>query len=87
MTMIDKGASAAVSGGPARTDLDPAPVPVWSGAEKAKAVRALREGRITAEEAQERYGLTPEEIAAWERTLNSMAVRARRTRREPAPAA
>jgi transposase-like protein len=86
MTMTTKGASAPISGGPAWTDRDQVPVPVWSGAEKAEAVRALREGRITAGEAQERYGLTPEEIAAWERTLNSMGVRRRRTPREPAPA-
>ena len=82
--MTSKGASAPISGGAARTDRHVS-VPVWSGAEKAEAVRALREGLITPGEAQERYGLTPEEIAVWERTLNSMGVRRRRTPREPAP--
>jgi transposase-like protein len=83
--MTTKGASAPISGGAALTDRAHVSVPVWSGAEKAEAVRAVREGRITAGEAQERYGLTPEEIAAWERTFNSMAVRGRRTPPEPAP--
>jgi hypothetical protein len=47
-----------------------------SGLRKAEVVAALRSGLISSEEACEAYGLSPEEIAAWERALDSLKVRA-----------
>ena len=53
-------------------DLSP---PRISGLRKAEIVAALRSGVISNEEACEAYGLSPEEIAAWERALDSLKVR------------
>lgn len=52
-----------------------------NGTRQASIVAAIGRGTITADEARERYGLSPEEIAAWQRTLDSLGVRSRRKRR------
>lgn len=46
-----------------------------SGLRKAEIVAALRSGVISNEEACDAYGLSTEEIAAWERALDSLKVR------------
>ncbi|HEY1146729.1 MAG TPA: DUF1153 domain-containing protein [Allosphingosinicella sp.] len=61
--------------GPIATAKRQAPRKV-SGLRKAEVVAALRSGLISSEEACEAYGLSPEEIAAWERALDSLKVRA-----------
>lgn len=62
--------------GQARTgtvkDLSPRRI---SGLRKAEIVAALRSGVISNEEACDAYGLSTEEIAAWERALDSLKVR------------
>ena len=50
----------------------------WNGTRQADIVAAIGRGLITAEEACERYGLSHDEIAAWQRTLSSLGVRSRR---------
>lgn len=55
--------------------------PPWNGTRQADIVAAIGSGQITAEEASERYGLSPDEIAAWQRTLDSLGLRSRRKRR------
>lgn len=57
----------------------------WAGKHKAEVVAAVRDGLLTAEEAHECYGLTPEEVAVWQRTLDSLGVRGRRRRPKPEP--
>ncbi|MGS1017285.1 DUF1153 domain-containing protein [Allosphingosinicella humi] len=66
---------AAAPAGPIATAKRQAPRKV-SGLRKAEVVAALRSGLISSEEACEAYGLSPEEIAAWERALDSLKVRA-----------
>jgi len=63
------------SAGPIATAKCQAPRKI-SGLRKAEVVAALRSGLISSEEACEAYGLSPEEIAAWERALDSLRVRA-----------
>lgn len=50
----------------------------WNGTRQAEIVAAIGRGLITSEEACQRYGLSPDEIAAWQRTLDSLGVRSRR---------
>lgn len=47
---------------------------VWNGTRKAALVAAIRDGRISEADALARYGLTPDEIALWERALSSLDV-------------
>lgn len=58
--------------------------PPWSGARLAEIVAAIERGQISTEEARDRYGLGPEQIAAWQRTLNSLGRRPTRKRTAPA---
>jgi len=46
----------------------------WSGQRKAELIAAIHDGLISQQEACARHGLTAEEIALWERTLNSLSV-------------
>lgn len=69
------GGPVAASSAPVATAKDRAPRKI-SGLRKAEVVAALRSGLISSEEAREAYGLSPEEIAAWERALDSLKVRA-----------
>lgn len=51
-----------------------------NGTRQASIVAEIGRGTITTDEARERYGLSPEEIAAWQRTLDSLGVSSRRKR-------
>lgn len=42
----------------------------WVARRKAQVVAAVRAGRLTHEEACARYGLSPEELASWERAID-----------------
>jgi transposase-like protein len=50
-------------------ELPPVDTRRWTPRHKARVVEAVRELRLTAEEACRRYSLAPEELAAWERDL------------------
>jgi transposase-like protein len=50
-------------------ELPPADTRRWTPRHKARVVEAVRELRLTAEEACRRYSLAPEELASWERDL------------------
>jgi hypothetical protein len=46
----------------------------WVARRKAQVVQAVRNGRLTLEDACERYNLSPEEFLAWERTITRHGV-------------
>lgn len=48
--------------------------------QRAEVVAALRAGLISRDDAIDDYGLTPEEIAAWERTFDSLGLRRKLSR-------
>jgi hypothetical protein len=50
-------------------DLPPPDTRRWVARRKAEVVTAVRGGLLTYEEALERWGLTPEEFASWERAM------------------
>ena len=50
-------------------ELPPADTRRWTPRHKASVVEAVRERRLTPEEACRRYSLAPEELASWERDL------------------
>jgi len=52
-----------------KADLPPAGVGRWTARRKAEIVIALRGGLLSLEEASERYSLTVEELAAWQRLI------------------
>ncbi len=57
----------------AETDLGDLPPPGterWVARRKAQVVGAVREGRLTLDEACERYRLSPEEFLGWERMID-----------------
>jgi len=51
-------------------DLPPPETERWVARRKAQVVGAVREGRLTLEEACERYRLSPEEFLGWERMID-----------------
>ncbi|MFP4270518.1 MAG: DUF1153 domain-containing protein [Alphaproteobacteria bacterium] len=51
------------------SDLPPPDTTRWVARRKAQVVRAVRAGRLSLEQACERYRLSPEEFLAWERTI------------------
>jgi carotenoid cleavage dioxygenase-like enzyme len=50
-------------------DLPPAAAGRWTDRRKAEIVIALRGGLLTLEEASDRYALTVEELATWQRLI------------------
>ncbi|NBB70052.1 MAG: DUF1153 domain-containing protein [Alphaproteobacteria bacterium] len=61
----------------ARTDLSDLPPPDtrrWVARRKAQVVQAVRAGRLSLDQACERYQLSPEEFIAWERTITRHGV-------------
>lgn len=71
-------------GGAHRGDLDDLP-PLdtcrWVASRKAQVVAAVRDGRLTFEEACARYNISHEEFASWERAIDRHGVRALRVTR------
>jgi hypothetical protein len=53
------------------TELPPANVKRWTIRRKAAVVRAIAAGLLTSEAACERYQLTPEELASWQRAYEA----------------
>jgi len=51
------------------SDLPPPDTARWVARRKAQVVQAVRAGRLTLDQACERYRLSPEEFLAWERTI------------------
>lgn len=50
-------------------DLPPPNTVRWVARRKAQVVEAVRQGRLTLDEACDRYRLSPEEFLNWERTI------------------
>jgi hypothetical protein len=46
----------------------------WVARRKAQVVRAVRNGRLSLDQACERYRLSPDEFLAWERTITRHGV-------------
>jgi hypothetical protein len=65
----------------AAADLPPADTRRWSPRRKAAVVSAVRDGRISLEEACRRYKLSPEEFGAWQRAIETHGVGALRVTR------
>jgi hypothetical protein len=66
--------------GPAKTTGEtPVERPLFgrSSWRKARAIADVADGLLTAEEACERYGLTAEELATWQRALQSFGIKSR----------
>jgi len=63
------------------TDLPPADTQRWSARRKAAVVSAVRDGRISLEEACRRYELSAEEFLAWQRAIETHGVGALRVTR------
>ena len=61
-------------------ELPPADTRRWTPRHKARVVEAVRELRLTAEEACRRYSLAPEELASWERDLDRHGIDGLRVR-------
>jgi hypothetical protein len=51
-------------------DLPPPGVNRWTARRKAAVIQAIRKGSVHAQQACERYNLSAEELAAWERNLD-----------------
>ena len=70
-------------------NLPPADTQTWGRLQKAAVIRGIREGLITEEQARVRYGLSSEELDAWEAAfdrgghaaLSAKALLHRRTKR------
>jgi len=66
------------AGGPASpadlSDLPPPDTRRWVARRKAQVVQAVRAGRLSLDQACERYQLSPEEFIAWERTITRHGV-------------
>ncbi len=54
---------------PDLTDLPPPETERWVARRKAQVVDAVRAGRLSLDQACDRYRLSPEEFLAWERTI------------------
>ena len=65
----------------AASDLPPPGVRRWTSRRKAAVILAIRERTISLQEACERYSLSAEEIAEWERSLDRYGVPGLRTTR------
>jgi transposase-like protein len=63
------------------SDLPPPDTKRWVASRKAAVVAAVRERLLTAEQACERYGLSPEELDSWRIALDEHGVGALRTTR------
>lgn len=61
-----------------RADLPPADTKRWVARRKAAVVAAVNGGLITAEEACERYALSPEELESWRDAVAKHGTRALR---------
>lgn len=59
---------------------EPAQRPLFGRASrrKAQAIADVADGRLTADEACLRYGVTPDALATWQRALQSFGFRSRR---------
>ncbi len=55
-------------------DLPPPDTERWVASRKAQVVRAVRDGRLTLDEACDRYGLTGEEFLCWQRMIERHGV-------------
>jgi hypothetical protein len=62
-------------------DLPPPDTTRWVVRRKAEVVAAVREGLLTREEALRRYGLSSEELDAWEQSVSKHGVSGLRTTR------
>ncbi|TVQ33333.1 MAG: DUF1153 domain-containing protein [Geminicoccaceae bacterium] len=63
--------------GPAADPLDDLPPPEtqrWVASRKALVVQAVRDGRLTLDQACERYGLSGEEFLSWQRMIERHGV-------------
>ena len=58
---------ASLSSSDAQAELPPPNTRRWTFRQKGALLEAIRRGAITAEEARERYGLSVEELDAWQR--------------------
>jgi len=58
-----------------KADLPPPNTKRWVIRRKAEVVMAVRGGLLTLDDACRRYGLTPEEFAAWQRAVEIMTNR------------
>ena len=58
-----------------KADLPPPNTKRWVIRRKAEVVVAVRGGLLTLDDACRRYGLTPEEFAAWQRAVEDMTNR------------
>jgi hypothetical protein len=58
-----------------KADLPPPNTKRWVIRRKAEVVVAVRGGLLTLDDACRRYGLTPEEFAAWQRAVEAMTNR------------
>jgi hypothetical protein len=56
------------------SDLPPPDTRRWVARRKAQVVQAVRAGRLSLDQACERYQLSPEEFIAWERTITRHGV-------------
>ena len=56
-------------------DLPPSDTKRWSMQRKAKVVVGVRTGLLTVEDACQRYGLSVEELASWQRLIDKYGVR------------
>jgi hypothetical protein len=56
------------------SDLPPPDTERWVARRKAEVVQAVRAGRLSLDQACERYQLSPEEFLAWERTITRHGV-------------
>jgi len=59
---------------PDLSDLPPPDTRRWVARRKAQVVQAVRAGRLSLDQACERYQLSPEEFIAWERTITRHGV-------------
>lgn len=59
-----------------RADLPPVDTYRWVASRKGAVVRAIAAGLITAEEACEKYRLSTEELASWQRAVAAFGERA-----------
>ena len=62
-------------------DLPPPDTERWVASRKAQVVRAVRDGRLTLDEACERYGLSGEEFLCWQRMIERHGVQGLRVTR------
>ena len=65
----------------AASDLPPPGIRRWTSRRKAAVILAIRNKALTVWEACERYGLSAEELAAWERDLDQYGTPGLRTTR------